>query len=145
MSKNKMPFKERVFRFMQGRNGPDELYTFLIIICLVLLIINIFFSSWLLSILTLVIMGISIWRTMSKNLYKRRRENATYLRIKRKIFDYFRLCRDRFRDRKTHVYRKCPSCKKILRLPKRPGKHNVCCPVCSHRFEVKISGKAEKK
>jgi predicted membrane metal-binding protein len=145
MKKNKMPLKERLFLFMQGRNGPDELYSFLVTVTLILLVVNIFFSSWIIVALLLAITAISIWRFLSKNLYKRRQENASFLRIKRGILDYFRLCRDRFRDRKTHVYRRCPNCKKVLRLPRRPGHHNVCCPCCSHRFEVKISGSLKKQ
>ncbi len=145
MKKNKTPFKERLFRFMQGRNGPDELYSFLVIVTFVLLIINIFLSSWILSLIILAILALSVWRFMSKNLFKRRQENSKYLRIKRGIVDYFRLCRDRFRDRKTHIYRRCPNCKKILRLPRRPGQHNVCCPCCSHRFTLKVSGSVKKQ
>lgn len=42
------------------------------------------------------------------------------------------------RDRKTHVYVKCPSCQNNLRLPKEKGKHIVVCPCCKNRFKIKI-------
>ena len=44
----------------------------------------------------------------------------------------------RIRDRKTHVYRRCPVCKNVLRLPREVGDHGVNCPVCHGHFSVKI-------
>ena len=48
------------------------------------------------------------------------------------------LQKSKHRDRKTHVFRKCPACKSVLRLPRQKGKHTVRCPRCQHRFDVKI-------
>ena len=69
-------------------------------------------------------------RMFSRNIAKRRRENE-------KFCGFFKLWKNKFRDRKTHVYRKCPSCKAVLRLPKAKGKHTVVCPRCKNRFEVR--------
>lgn len=133
---------------MQGRNGVDALYNCQIILCLILIIINFFLkgiASFIVSILYFALISWALFRYMSKNLYKRRKENADFLRLIKGFTGFFRLCRDRFRDRKTHVYRRCKNCKKVLRLPKKPGKHTVCCPCCSHRFGVYIAGFAEKQ
>lgn len=146
--KNKTPFRERVWQFMQGRNGVDALYNFLIIVCFVLIIVNFFLTGipkLIVSAIYLAIISWAFFRYLSKNLYKRRKENADFLRLIKKFTAFFRLQRDRVRDRKTHVYRRCPKCKKVLRLPKKAGKHNVCCPCCSHRFGVYITGFAKKK
>lgn len=145
MNNGKMPFRERVVRFMTGRNGPDDLYRFIMIVCTVLIVLNLFFRLWIISIAVLILLAFGMWRCFSKNLYNRKRENLAYLRIKSGIFERIRLLRDRWRDRKTHIYRRCPECKKVLRLPRRPGKHNVCCPLCSHRFEVICMGKVNKQ
>ena len=80
-----------------------------------------------------VTLGIFIWsfyRTMSRNIYKRRKENERFC-------GFFKLRKNKFRDRKTHVYRKCPKCKAVLRLPKAKGKHFVNCPRCKNRFQTK--------
>lgn len=146
--KNKTPFRERVWRFMQGRNGVDALYNCQIILCLILIIINFFLkgiASFIVSVLYFALISWALFRYMSKNLYKRRKENADFLRLIKRFTGFFRLQRDRFRDRKTHVYRRCKSCKSVLRLPKKPGKHTVCCPRCSHRFDIYIAGFAEKQ
>ena len=145
--KNKAPFRERLWQFMQGRNGVDALYNFLIIVCFALIIVNFFLTGiprLIVSAIYLALISWAFYRYLSKNLYKRRKENADFLRLVKKITAFFRLQRDRVRDRKTHVYRRCPNCKNVLRLPKKAGKHKVCCPCCSNRFEVYIAGISKK-
>ena len=146
--KNRTPFRERVWKFMQGRNGVDALYNFQIITCLVVIIIGLFFKGipgLILNVLYIAMISWALFRYFSKNLYKRRKENADFLRFIKNFKGFFRLQRDRIRDRKTHVYRRCKACKSVIRLPKKPGKHTVCCPCCSNRFEVYIAGFAEKE
>ena len=80
--------------------------------------------------LTTFLIILIFFRMFSRNIAKRRRENERFC-------GFFKLIRNRFRDRKTHVYRKCPKCKAVLRLPKAKGKHTVVCPRCRERFQVK--------
>lgn len=134
----KRPFKERMIAFMMGRNGPDNLYNFLMYTCILLIVINLFLRSFVISLLYLVMFAYALFRFMSRNLYKRQKENVTYLKIKQKVFAPFKLMHAKIRDRKTHVYKKCPSCKKVLRLPKKSGEHTVVCPCCRNRFDVTI-------
>jgi hypothetical protein len=146
--KNKAPLRERVWKFMQGRNGADALYNFQLIVCLALIAVCFFlqgFSYLIVSAVQILLFSHALFRFFSKNLYKRRKENADFLRFVKSLKAFFRLQRDRFRDRKTHVYRRCKACKSVIRLPKKPGKHSVCCPCCSNRFEVYIAGFAEKE
>lgn len=133
-----MSFKEKTARFFMGRNGADQLYMFLMICCLALVTANIFAKSPVLYAIELLLVGWTIFRFMSKNIYKRQAENRAFLGIVSKIKDFFNLQKRKFTDRKTHVYRTCPSCKKHLRLPKKKGEHNVCCPCCKNNFSVKI-------
>ena len=65
-------------------------------------------------------------------------ENRAFLRFFGKIRGWFVLQKNRFRDRKTHIYRKCPGCRRTLRLPKIKGDHTVCCPCCGKKFQVKV-------
>lgn len=132
------PWRERLYTFMIGRNGSDALCRALLILYTVLVVINAFIGSWMLYILSTALAVFTIFRIFSRNLTARRRENAWYLRIENGIKGFFRLQRNKWRDRKTHVYYKCPDCKSVLRLPLERGKHTVRCPKCQHRFEVKI-------
>lgn len=145
--KNRTPLRERIWQFMQGRNGVDALYNFLLLISVVLIFIGFFLkgiADLIFSLLYITIISYALFRYFSKNLYKRRKENADFLRFVKNFKGFFRLQRDRIRDRKTHVYRRCKKCKSVIRLPKKPGQHKVCCPCCSHRFDVYIMGFAEK-
>ena len=131
-------FKNKLARFFYGRYGADTLNNVLTGIYLSWLItfsiVDIFVNSIIFSIIgwlvTVAIFALVMFRMMSRNIYKRRRENE-------KFCGFFKLQRNKFRDRKTHVYRKCPSCSAVLRLPKAKGKHTVVCPRCKNRFDVK--------
>ena len=131
-------FKNKLVGFLYGRYGNDTLNKVLTAIYLIWLIVftvvdvlvkSIIFSiiGWSISI---ALFFWVIFRMMSRNIYARRREND-------KFCGFFKLRRNKFRDRKTHVYRKCKSCKAVLRLPKAKGKHFVVCPKCKSRFEVR--------
>lgn len=138
--------KNALYRFMYGRYGTDTLskvtlwtYAAVLIVYSVLQIVFAFTlkgtpASAILSVCYIVVStGLVSWmffRMFSKNIVKRRRENE-------KFCGFFKLRRNKFRDRKTHVYRKCPKCKAVLRLPKAKGKHTVVCPRCKNRFEVR--------
>ncbi len=132
------PFRERLARFMAGRYGMDQLYHFLLVLCFILIVINIFVGSLIISLVEFIIISYSIFRVMSRNIYKRQQENARFLKLTDKPKKFFNLQKCKHRDRKTHIYKKCPSCHNNLRLPKEKGKHTVVCPCCKNRFDVKI-------
>jgi hypothetical protein len=123
--------------FMQGRYGYDELSRFMFIIALILMILSRFPHLHLLYIPGFVLLMWSWVRTTSRNIYKRQTERNRYLSIKNKFTGKFRLLKGRWRDRKTHRYYKCPSCKAMVRIVKPPkGKRiMVTCPKCRHSFE----------
>ena len=124
---------------MYGRYGNDTLNKTLLwsyaVIMIAYMIVFLFvkenayiYLAYLL--LSWALIGIIFFRSMSRNIPKRRRENE-------KFTGFFKLMRNKRRDRKTHVYKKCPRCKVVLRLPKAKGKHTAVCPRCQNRFEVK--------
>lgn len=130
-------FIDKLQKYMQGRYGPDELYRFMLIICLIIIIVNMFTDYIILRILELIIFGLAIYRFLSKNKSKRIKENRKYLEIKDKIKNFFIYQKKKYNDRNTHMYKKCPKCKQKIRLPLKKGKHIVKCPNCKERFEVK--------
>lgn len=131
-------FRERVARYMAGRYGIDRLYYFLLAICFILIVINLFANSYLISLMESALFVYAFYRVMSRNIYKRQQENEKFIKFIDKPKKYYNLQKCKIRDRKTHVYRKCPSCKNNLRLPKEKGKHTVVCPCCKNRFDVRI-------
>lgn len=85
----------------------------------------------------MIIFIVAIYRSLSKNTRKRIKENNIYLDIKKKIKNYFKYLQRRFKDRNTHIYKKCPKCKQKIRLPLKKGKHLVKCPNCNNKFSVR--------
>ena len=133
-----MKFGERLARFMAGRYGNDQLNNFLLIVVMVILVVNVFVHSYIITLVYLLLWGYSLFRMMSRSIYKRRAENEKFLKLWSPIANELKLMKNKHRDRKTHVYKKCPKCKAVLRLPKQKGEHTVRCPKCGERFEVKI-------
>lgn len=135
---NRRSFREKIARFMAGRYGTDRLYFFLLFLCSSAIIVNIFLGSFLLSVVEFLLIGYAIFRVLSRNVYKRQKENEFFLKLTKRPRDFFNLQKCKMRDRKTHAFRRCPSCKNQLRLPKTKGRHTVVCPVCKNRFDTKI-------
>lgn len=138
-------FKQKLASFMYGRYGVDTLYWWSLGAIIVLWVLRLIFSilgldiiSSLLNLLSTAILVITVFRFFSKNIYKRSAENRKFNEFIGKHKGKFILIRDRFRDRKTNVYKACPHCKAMLRLPKEKGTHTVKCPKCSERFSVNI-------
>ena len=135
-----MTFKEKIFRFMMGRYGIDQFYNFLMILDLILVVINAFVSSLIISLIILLIIFYTLFRAFSRNIPKRQAENRAYLNIKFKITSFFASLfkSKKSSDKKTHVFRICPSCDAKIRLPRKKGPHKVRCPRCQVLFDVHI-------
>ncbi len=133
-----MKFRERLSRFWRGRNGSDTLYRVTVWVILILAVANLFLRSPILLAVETALLIWSIFRCFSRNLPARQRENRAFLRFFGRIRGWFVLQKNRIRDRKTHIYRKCPVCRKVLRLPKIMGAHTVCCPCCGKKFQLKV-------
>ena len=128
-------FGESFRRFMYGRYGSDELNIALLIAAVAVSLSNTFLSLFLrisvvytrvispiLYLLMLALLGYSLFRTFSRNIYARQKENR-----------WFKLRWERLRDRKNRYY-SCPKCKQTVRVPKGKGKISIHCPKCGETF-----------
>ena len=121
-----------------GRYGMDQLNKALLIVYIILTLINAIKPGYVISILMIIPLVALFVRMFSRNIYMRQAENAKFMKIWIPVKSWLILQRDRIRDRKTHIYRKCPQCKSILRLPRKSGVHQVTCPKCRNKFGVRI-------
>lgn len=131
-------FRDKLSRFMYGRYGQDQLYYAGLVMSLILIIINSFITNSIISALTWVVLILITFRVFSKKIYKRRLENEKFLKIWNPIKAKFSLRIRKIKERKTHCFHKCPSCKKVLRLPRKKGNHIVSCPCCKNDFNIKV-------
>lgn len=130
-------FSEHIALFMAGRNGFDRLCNALSVVYFILFILNLFLRTPIILALEYIIIAYLIFRVFSRNKYRRQYENMRYYQLESKVLGFFRAKSNRLRDR-AHVYKKCPHCKKTLRLPRKRGKHTVNCPCCKENFKVRI-------
>ena len=128
---------KRIYNFMYGRYGFDELNNFLLLLSLVLILLNTIIKSKIVNIIEIIPLTILTIRFLSKNTYQRQKENQKYIKIKKKIIKKYQYQKKKYQDYNTHIYRKCPKCKQKIRLPLKKGKHTVKCPNCQHHFIVK--------
>ena len=132
-----MNFRYRLMRFMSGRYGPDVLFYVLFVLSAVLAFINIIVRSWILQVAVYLIMAFAIFRAFSRNYAARSRENRAAEAAVRKIRNKINLRRQRKADY-THIYKKCPYCRAVLRLPRKKGRHTTVCPKCGKSFSVRV-------
>lgn len=131
--------RERIARFMAGRNGNDQLNRFLLLADVVLLLLSSILSRYsrlggLFYLLVLVLLGFTYYRMLSRDLYRRRSENERYLRVKNQFFAKFRVLRERWKQRKDYKFFSCPSCKAVMRVPRGRGKIRIVCHKCGNSF-----------
>lgn len=132
-----MNFRYKLMQFMSGRYGTDRLTYILVTTSAVIAFLNVFIRSLSLQIIVYAIILYAFFRILSRNISARRRENdfvinkLNFIKHKRELYN-------RRKNDKLHVYKKCPACKAILRLPHRIGKHTTVCPRCGKEFKVKV-------
>ena len=124
-----MRFKQALQRFMMGRYGTDKLNMWILggglVLCLVSLFIPFPYVRLSLTLGSYGLMGLAIWRTFSRNTYKRYQENRRFL-----------LFLNRIKDRK-HRYFTCPKCRQPVRVPRGKGQIMISCPKCKEKFPGK--------
>ena len=121
---------------LNGRNGIDDLVKFQFIILIILTVLDIFVDSYTVGLLQLITMITIGYRFMSKNLYRRVKENQIYNNIRYGIISPFKNIIRRIKDRK-HLYKKC-SCGTTIKtpLPKKIGIKHTTCPNCGKRNRI---------
>lgn len=111
--------RQRLAKWMMGRNGMDALNRLLSVLTLILLIVSMFVHGYAARILwSLAVVGLIViyFRMLSRNVYRRQQENGAYLRQKYKITSAWRGAVDRWHQRHDYRFFKCPSCRTRLRV-----------------------------
>lgn len=123
-------------RFLYGRHGYDKLSYHLVWASFAACIISVFVLRSVFTIIYLLLFFFAIFRVLSKNNVKRNKELCAYERFLSSVKSFFRLQKNKFKDRKTHTYFKC-ECGAVLRVPKGKGEIIVHCPKCGKSTERK--------
>ena len=121
--------------FMRGRYGVDQLSFAILVLYFIVTMIGLIIQNSMITYLSTILILWSWFRILSRKTQKRSAENTLYLQKTYPIRMWFRKKKNRFQDRKTHKYYKCPSCKQELRVPKGKGEITITCPKCHTKFD----------
>lgn len=123
-------FQDKLRRLMAGRYGMDQLNMILLLGGMLLSLLGSLTGWWLVSLLSLGLLGWALYRMFSRNCNARYLENQRFLPTWNRLDSWAQLQRRRWRDRKSYRYFRCPSCNQTLRVPKGKGKIRITCPKC---------------
>lgn len=139
---NVLNLQNKFAKFMYGRNGLD-LFNKCVMVCYLLSTFGVIFApnlevAYIMLGLCALLAILFVYRALSKDLTQRRAENAVCLKLQYAMRKETRLLKNRWKDRKTHVYKKCPNCKAVLRSKRIKGTHTCKCPHCNTEVKVKV-------
>ena len=119
----------RLRNFMMGRYGTDRLNMAILGVGLVASLMSVLIKfapvNLALFALSYGMMFWAIFRTLSRNTYKRYQENRKFLQLTGRIKD------------REHRYFDCPKCRQMVRVPRGKGKISITCPRCREKFVKK--------
>lgn len=130
--------KNKLIRFMTGRYGIDQLYYAGLFLALGLMMINMVVNVTILMVISNGLILLMVLRGFSRNINRRRSENEQFLKLWNPVKKAVRIFFRRIKEIRFHRYRKCPHCRKTLKLPIKRGKHMVKCPACKESFAVRV-------
>ena len=112
--------------FMAGRYGTDKLNMLILSVGLAVSLLSVFVQYAPVNLLLVVLSyGLMIWaifRTLSRNTYRRYQENRKFLQIVGRVKD------------RNNRYFDCPKCRQMVRVPRGKGKISITCPRCHEKF-----------
>lgn len=118
--------RDGLIRFMSGRYGTDKLNMAILLLGVVVSLISVFLrvpvANLILTLISYLLMGVAIFRCLSRDQYRRYQENQRFLQF---------FTRLKYRD---HRYFYCPRCRQPVRVPRGKGKIAITCPKCRERF-----------
>lgn len=129
---------QKLRQFMLGRNGTDALSFALVVAGFVVNIPYVITRFWPLYLLSLAFYGFALFRTLSRNLPARQKENRKFMELLWKLKNLWGNLKCDWEERKTYKHFRCPGCGQKIRIPRGRGKVEVCCPKCSRRFIKKV-------
>jgi DNA-directed RNA polymerase subunit RPC12/RpoP len=126
--------REKMMRFMAGRNGMDDLARFESVVVLVILLIGMFTRLGIFTLIALLLMVHMYYRVFSRNTAKRYTENQKYRNLRYNWSIKWNKFKTRASQRRNYRFYKCPMCQQEVRVQKGHGKIEITCPKCRENF-----------
>ncbi|MBR3223825.1 MAG: hypothetical protein IKF78_00695 [Atopobiaceae bacterium] len=133
----KKGFDQKLASWLRGRNGTDELSTCVIVVAFILVVVNIFVRSLVLTIISGVLIVYALFRMTSKNLEARENENGVFTEFIGPVRPWLRNPAQAMGEARAYKHLKCPECGQRVRVPRGKGKIRVRCPQCNMKFDAR--------
>ena len=139
--------KEKISALFAGRNGRDMCNDISAAVDVVLIVVRMVTNGYLPLCIAFLLLILFLFRALSRNLEKRQKECRFFTDAAAAIVRQHKLNGMRWKDRHTHVYKKCPACRKVLRVKRRKGPKDIHCPYCNNDFRIfiRIPGELDKE
>lgn len=129
--------KEKLYNFLKGRNGADQLTKFLLYLSISLMLLGTLLDLYLINFMSLLVILYANFRVFSKNIKNRVKENQKFILYLNKIRNVFIKNKNRVFGKDGYKYFECSYCKQELRVPKGKGNLNIKCPKCNNLQKIK--------
>lgn len=136
MSNGSDSFQDRLYAFMRGRNGADELAVAIVAIAVVLGVIDMFVRWTPLTVVVILLFAYVVFRMFSTNLKSRRDENEAFVDVIGPVRPWLRNPRAAFAESRQYKHAACPNCHQRVRIPRGKGHVRVTCPQCKQKFDI---------
>ena len=129
--------RQALLRFMMGRRGMDQLGVATYCTGLFMWVLELITGLSLFGLLSTALWIYGLFRMLSRNLFKREKENRWFLGWYNPLKIKFNQAQVRFKNRKVYKYFRCPKCKSWLKLPRNVGEKVVTCGKCGEKIHKK--------
>ena len=126
--------REKLRRFMAGRNGFDQLCMAQAALALVLSLLSRLTRRDFFALLSSILVVWMLYRALSRDVGRRQGENMRFLGTGSRIRSDVNGWIARQKQRREFRFFRCPGCRNWLRVPRGKGGIQITCPRCGHRF-----------
>ncbi len=125
--------REKMMRFMQGRYGNDRLGQAMLVVALICMVLSLFRIPFI-STVGLVVLILTYYRMLSRQIGKRAAENQKYLVLEWKLRARLQKRKQAMAQSRTHRIFRCPECRQKIRVPRHRGRIAISCRKCGTEF-----------
>lgn len=129
--------QRRTAEWARGRNGVDALASACSNVAILLVVVDLWARTVVVSFVALAFLGYSWFRMSSRNVSARRAENERFTKAFGPVAAWLSNPVAAATESRTYKHLTCPSCGQRVRIPRGKGKVRVTCPKCHTRFEGK--------
>lgn len=137
MANNNLDLRNKLARWMSGRNGTDELAMACVWLAVILYIVGLISRVVLFYWVSIALLVYAALRMSSRSVAARRRENQAFLAKAGPVGTWLRDPVAAFAEARSYKHLTCPECGQKMRVPRGKGTLRVRCPKCGNRFEAK--------